>query len=198
MASPTLEPYRDEILSLLRKGQNKAEIWRHLERQRGVKIGRTQFYAFVDQLIGDASPGIEEEPFRPLHEVGTPDLASANEAVQAFLIELPRALEEFSTRLTQLEQRNETAEQRTLSALREFQETLSTLPQQSQSRASQTPHASPATATKSIPTRNAPVAAAALRQIWKRAFVVSGVVWGMVELLLVQGYWRPLWAAIVK
>lgn len=62
MASPTLDPYRDEILTRLQQGQSKAGIWRSLEREHRIKISKSQFYAFMEEFTEGNAPETEEEP----------------------------------------------------------------------------------------------------------------------------------------
>lgn len=189
MTSPTLEPHRAEIAERLRRGESKADIKRTLEYAYGVSIGRSQFYAFVDQVTAQPLNDREEAPIMQ-REIKTPDSILADDSIRAFFVELPRALQEMSERLTALEQKAGEHQNMTLRALREFHETLTGVAK----AASALP---PVTARSAAPPP-VPIHAVTLRRIWKRAFVVSGVVWGLVELLLVRGYWRSVWALAVK
>lgn len=201
MSSPILEPYREEIFSMLRKGQSKADVWRTIERKHGVKISRSQFYAFAEQLSKDTTPENEEERVMPLREVKVSETPTADETVQAFMTGLPRAFDEFTARLTTLEQQSREHEQKTLAGLRQCREEIAgyakrveTLPARPE-----TPSAPETeTAPESIPEHEQTVATDKLRSIWKRAFIVSGVFWAAIELLLIRGYWRPLWETLGK
>lgn len=196
MSSPILEPYREEIFSMLRKGQSKADVWRTIERTRGVKISRSQFYAFAEQLSKDTMPENEEERVMPLREVRGSETPTADETVQAFMTGLPRAFDEFTARLTTLEQQSRELEQKTLSGLRHFKEELAGVVKRLEGLSTRPEIPSlPDKETRPEPTpeHDTIVATVTLRSIWKRAFIVSGVFWAVVELLLIRGYWRPLW-----
>lgn len=201
MSSPILEPYRDEIFSMLRKGQSKADVWRTIEREHGVKISRSQFYAFAEQLGKDTRTDNEEERVMTPREASVSQSTPEEEAVRAFLTDLPRAIEEFTARLTTLEQQSREHEQKTLAGLRQCREELAgyarrmeTLPARPETLASPETEAAPETILEYEPT----VPADRLRSIWKRAFIVSGIFWLLVELLVMRGYWYPLWEILSK
>lgn len=196
MTSPTLEPYREEIQERLRRGHSKAEIKRGLEQAHGLTLGRSQFYAFVDHVSADPSPDMEEPPVMPRRETVTPESVLADATVQAFFVELPRAVQEMTERLTALEHQAGHHQQATLRALRELHDTLTKVETSVPARPEPPAQAVPlVTATTPPP---APVLAVTVRRIWKRAFLVSGVVYFLLDALFVWGYWRSLWNALVK
>lgn len=197
MTSPTLEPYREEIRERLRRGQSKAEIKRGLEHAHGLTLGRSQFYAFVDHVSADPSPDMEEESVMPPRETVPPESVLADDTVRAFFVELPRAVQEMTERLAALEQHAGNHQQATLRALREFHETLTKMETSVQARPEPPAQAVPLV-TATTPPPPAPILAVTLRRIWKRAFLVSGVVYLLLDVLFVWGYWRPLWNALVK
>jgi hypothetical protein len=196
MPASILEPYREEIFSMLRKGQNKTDVWHSIMRKHGVKISRSQFYDFAKQPSKDSTHGHEEERIMPLREVKVSEMVTADEIVQAFIDGLPRAIEEFSGRLTALEQQSREHDQKTLSGLRHFNETLAGVTKGLEAlpaRVEVSGLSDVATVHELTPTQDKLVAPETLRSIWKRAFIVSGVFWGVIELLLIRGYWHPLW-----
>lgn len=198
MTSPTLEPYREEMLQRLRQGQSKAEIKKWLEQKHGVNIGRSQFYAYVDHLSGEVAPLTEEEAESPLREVAKPQSILEDDNMRALLVALPEAMQEMTERLAALERTIRTHEHTTLQALRVFQEeTLASLKQLQERPAQIAPQASGMT-TKLTAPLPVPVQADTLHKIWKRAFWINCVVWGLFELLVVRGWWRSVWAAIVR
>lgn len=202
MTSPTLEPYKDAILQRLWQGQSKTEIREWLEKEKRVSIKRTQFYDFVKHLERETSPPAEEAPEPPpLRQVEKPEPVPMPEedTLPAFVVEFPQAVHALSERLAALEHRVEEHQRETLHALRAFhEETLASLSRQRQEHPAQpTPQAQIVVA-KPIAPPPAPVCADTLRQVWKRAFWITFFVWGVFELLVMRGYWRPLVAAIMR
>lgn len=193
MPSPILAPYREQIAERLRHGQSKTEIKKWLRETEQVSISNSQYYEYMRQFDGEAASPVEEEPETLLREDRKPEPKPDDAALRTFLVEFPYAVQELSGRLAALERTTREQEKTTLQAL---QETLASLSQRVQERSEQS--ALPASGETIMPTAppSVPVMADMLRQIWKRAFLVSGVVWGVFELLIVRGYWRPLWAAV--
>lgn len=201
MPASILEPYREEIFSLLRQGQNKTDVWHAIMRTHGVSISRSQFYDFAKQLGKEPTHDNEKEPAMPLRETKASETSGADETVQAFIHGLPRAIEEFSGRLTALEQQSREHEQKTLAGLRHFNEALAgvtkqlaALPARSDIPSSPDTQTTPEVA----PDYHKTMTTDMLRSIWKRALIVSGIFWGAIEILWIRGYWHPLWKSLQK
>lgn len=201
MASPTLEPYREEILTKLRRGQPKAGIWRALERGHGVKISKSQFYAFVEELSGTVTPETREEPFMVQRETWSANPATVDEKARAFFEQLPLRVQEVGEGvadlmkwLTEKEAEAQQRDKALYSALQQVREMLSGIAKQPEAlRVS--PRQAP---TGDPPEKGNGVSPAMLRHIWKRAFIVSGIIWGVIVVLFVLGYWQPLWTAVAN
>ena len=114
---------------------------------------------------------------------------SNNDPIQA-----SRAVQEMTERLVALEQKAGEHQQVMLRSLREFHGTLTGLETHLQARPGQSASVAPSVTAKPP----APFLAVTLRQIWKGAFLVSGVVYVLIDVLFVWGYWWPLWAAVAK
>lgn len=196
MTSPTLEPFRKKIIERLQKKQSKPDILKWLRQQEHVTIGNSQYYNYVKQLDCEPPPPVEEEPEPPpLCEVRKPEPTLEDDALRAFLVELPQAVKELTERLAALERTAREHEHTTLQALRAFQETLASLSKQIQEQTAQ-PTPPQHVATKPIAPPLVPIAADTVRKVWKRAFWINCVVWGLLDLLIGHGYWRLVWAAI--
>ena len=196
MTSPTLEPYREDIKTLLRQGLTRAEIKRRDEKKHGAPLGQSQFYEYVKQLRADLDLTAEEEPVMPLREVKTPESVLEDDTVRTFFVELPRAMQEMTEKLSVLEQKGGEHQQMMLRALREFHETLTGFDKLLKEQPAQSTSAAPPVTAKPLAAFPVPVTTVMIRQIWKRAFLVSVVIYLLIDVLFVWGWWRPLWDAI--
>jgi hypothetical protein len=70
MPESSLDPYRDEILSLHRSGYSQADIRRRLEAAHGLTIGRTSVSDFLKPFKHDTAPMVmETRPLTAIAEV---------------------------------------------------------------------------------------------------------------------------------
>lgn len=124
-----------------------------------------------------------------------------DEKVQAFFTELPLRIAEvrdnLATVMEWMAERNTEALQRdtiTQSGLHQLRETLSGVSQQLEALRGQPGQLRPVTP----PEKSGGVSPATLRRIWKRAFIVNGIAWGLFVVLFVLGYWWPLWTLATR
>ena len=208
MNESRLEPYREEIITMKMQGLSKANMLRQIEQAYGVKIGKSQFYAFVDQLTNGAAHEPEGGLF--MSPRSQPVNSPIDEEVRAFYINLPLKLDEVRQELAnvlkwqaRIDEESEQREQMTRDALRQFQETLTEAVRQLEAvrttaRPPETSRAiaSPPPSSVFLPARQ-PVPSSPSPKIWKRALLYSGLMWGVFVFLFVFGYWRPLWAVLM-
>lgn len=199
MNESRLETYREKILTMKTQGLNKAAMLRQIEQQHGVRIGKSQFYAFVDQIANGAAPELEGGLFmtpksQPLH-------SPLDEEVRAFYTNLPIKLDEVRKELAnvlqwqyRVDEEAEQREQMTRDALKQFQEMLTGIGKQIETLRTAANSKTPRSfmpERRSLPSLPSP-------GLWKRALLYTGTLWGIIVFLFVLGYWRPLWVTLMK
>lgn len=200
-----------------------AEMQRQIEKTHQVKIGKTQFYAYVDQVTNGTAPEPEGGLFMPLKS--PPIHSPVNKEPQEFhhtntLIvrfdEVRQELANVITWLSRMDEQAEQREQRTREALQQSQqmtgEALGQFQQALSDAIGQMETASAARPPEVLrPTVN-PTVTSAFRlsqgmkssfalpapRGWRHAVLYSGLAWGAGILLFGYGYWRPLWALLVS
>lgn len=221
MNESRLEPYREEIMTMKTQGLSKANMLRQVEQAHGVRIGKSQFYAFVDQLTNGTAHEPEGGLFmsstsQPLHSPADEETRALQSALLMKFDEVRQQLANVITWQSQLDEKEERREQRTREALQQFQQMTGNAFQRFQqaldeairqmeaSRVTARPQEVPRPAanpsvTSAFRTARQSIPSFTLTspRSWKHALLYSGILWGVVVALFVYGYWRPLWAALM-
>jgi hypothetical protein len=125
MNESRLEPYRDEILAMKMQGISTAAMHRQIEQRHRVTIGKSQFYAFANQVTHNVEPEREGELF--MSPRNQPNHSPIDEEVRAFYVNLPQKLDEVRQELanvlrwqSRMDEESERREQSTREALEQL------------------------------------------------------------------------------
>ena len=212
MNESQLEPYREEILAMKKRGMSTAAMQRQIEQTHRVSIKKTLFYDFVNKVTNGTAPEPEGELFmtpkgQPLYNPVDEETRAFNSTVLTNLDQVRQELANVIKWLSAMNQEAERQGQATREALQHFQQTLAeamAVRQVEASRASLRPPETPRPAVNPTVTsafksarQSMPSFALPAPRSWKHALLYSGLMWGAVVMLFVYGYWRPLWAAVM-
>lgn len=179
MANSRLDPYRDDILRLVRERRTQAAILQHLAAEYGVTIRKSTLSEYIKKQTSTAPPpeprvSPEEEHFLAQAEVYG-ELQASAQALLDKMNEVIAALKETGGAVYTLATDTERRDSALQDGFQQLQQTVASLP----SRAG-----SPANAPNTPPTVTSGVPPQVVRRIWKRAFVITGIFWLVVYVLL--------------
>ncbi len=155
MAEATLTPYREEIARLyFTRRESQAEIIRHLERVHGVRVSKATLSRFLRTLpTAEHPPAPDGLPLSPDEE----ELLAKVDILAGVRARLDELVDLATRTHARLEVLEDAAAERHAALLR---------------------HMPPGQ-----PVENGTASHAVLVGIWKRAVLVTGLVWGMLGLL---------------
>lgn len=192
MPNSRLDPYRDEIMQMVRARRTQAEIIQHLANEYGITIRKSSLSEFIKKNANTVpslpanEPRVspEEENFLAQAEVYTELQASAL-ALRQQIDTLTAALKETGNAVYTLATDTEQRDSALQNAMQKVHDAVMSF--------SQRGNAAPA---KAAPATSAAVPSSAIppalvRKIWKRAFVITGVLW--LIFFLWVGYYFQLW-----
>lgn len=195
MANSRLDPYREEILQMVRARRTQAQIIHHLATEYGVTIRKSTLSEYLKKQAGSAlslsatdlrvSP--EEENFLAQTEVYT-ELQASAQALLEKMNDVQTALRETGNSVYTLTTETESRDSALQAGLQQLQHTLASLPQSTGIPAN--PPNSPNPPNRP-PEHPPPVPRALIVQIWKRAFLLTGALWLVVFLLLRRYVFGP-------
>lgn len=155
MAEATLTPYREEIARLyVTRRESQAEIIRHLERVHGVRVSKATLSRFLKTLPAAQHPPAPDGPqLSPDEE----ELLAKVEILEGVRVRLDELIDLVTRTHARLEVLEDAAAERHAALLRQMK--------------------------PDPPPDGGTVSHAVLVGIWKRAGLVTGMVWGVLTLL---------------